>query len=79
VYNDILGEIVIGNCFYNEAPDYYPNAFNSLNGSASLTFSDGSTCDFLAILNIYNDDSKRSLIIKMLIIKIAFVMNLRDV
>ena len=61
VYNDSLGEFVVGNCYYNTDPQYFPGATNCLNGSCSLSLEDGEF-NFLVVLTISFDDSTKGVV-----------------
>ena len=62
VYNDLLGEIVIGNCDLNANPQYIPGAEHCINGSCLLFLDDGE-CNFFATLTINSDDSTGGVIL----------------
>lgn len=58
VYNDILGEFVIDNCYYNTDPTYFVNAHLHLNGSTSIRLSD-EIATFFVTLTLDNKDLSR--------------------
>jgi hypothetical protein len=62
LYNDLLGEIEIGNCLYNTDPQYFPGAMNCLNGSCLLSLEDGE-CNFFVVLTINSDDSTKGVVL----------------
>ena len=64
VYNDILGEFVIDNCYYNTDPTYFVNAHLHLNGSTSIRLSDETKNFFVTLTLDYGDLSKGQIFLR---------------
>lgn len=61
VYNDLLGEFVIGNCHDKINSQYIHSTENYLNGSCVLSLDDGE-CNFIAELTIKSDDTTKGVV-----------------
>ena len=52
LYNDLLGEFVIGNCDLNADPQYVFGAENCLDGSCMLSLEDGECNFFISLTKV---------------------------